>query len=168
MNPDDNMDANENLVTHLGYFPNLKMLRICHRALRWTHSDGPVKEQLIRQFKGCPRLESLDITQVDIREAQIWRQLQELAVVASSMDAILLLKELRIGILEEQGLDEPVQWIRDDSCPHLSNLFAKDHLATYPKTGIKLLIDIESFWQKVAILQTFSAVHEGVFMTQAL
>lgn len=44
INPDDNMDANENLVTHLGYFPNLKMLRICHRALRWTYSDGHVKE----------------------------------------------------------------------------------------------------------------------------
>lgn len=77
-------------------------------------------------------------------------------------DAIPLLKGLRIGILKEQGRDDSAQWTRDNSFPHLSDLFAKEYLATYSKTGIKLLIDIESFWQKMAILQTFSAVHEGV------
>ncbi|KAK3495227.1 uncharacterized protein B0T23DRAFT_403988 [Neurospora hispaniola] len=164
INPDDNMDANENLVTHLGYFPNLKMLRICHRALRWTHSDGLVKEQLVRLTEGCPRLESLDITQIDIRDTQIRPQLEGLVAVAGT-DAIPLLKGLRVGILKNQGRDKPVQWTRDDSCPHLSDLFAKEYLATYSKTGIKLLIDIESFWQKMAILQTFPAVHEGVHDT---
>ncbi|EGO58320.1 hypothetical protein NEUTE1DRAFT_110442 [Neurospora tetrasperma FGSC 2508] len=164
INPDDNMDANENLVTHLGHFPNLKMLRICHRALRWTHSDGLVKEQLVRLIEGCPRLESLDITQIDIRDTQIRPQLEGLVAVAGT-DAIPLLKGLRVGILKNQGRDKPVQWTRDDSCPHLSDLFAKEYLATYSKTGIKLLIDIESFWQKMAILQTFPAVHEGVHDT---
>ncbi|ESA43434.1 hypothetical protein GE21DRAFT_4961 [Neurospora crassa] len=164
INPDDNMEANENLNTHLGYFPNLEMLRNCHRALRWTHSDGPVKEQLVTQIKGCPRLESLDITQIDIRDAQIRPQLEGLAAVAS-MDALPLLKGLRIGILKSQSQDEPVQWTGDDSCPHLSVLLATDHLATYPKTVIKLLIEIELFWEKMAILQTFSAVHKDIHNT---
>lgn len=111
-----------------------------------------MKDQLATLIEGCPRLESLDITKIDIRKAQIRPQLEGLAAVASSMDAMPLLKGLGVGILKSQGQDESVQWIRADSCPHLSDLFAKDHLATYPKTGIKLLIDVESFWQKVALL----------------
>lgn len=154
MNADDNLDAHENLITTIGYFrfPNLKNLRICHSALRWTHFDGPVTNQLAELVKGCSRLESLDVTRINIREAQIRPQLEGLTEAVGNLDGMPSLKGIRISI----------SWPSYSPRPLLSDLLIEEHLATYRQKGIKLLIDLESLWQDIAVLNGFSAVHESL------
>lgn len=138
----------------MGYFrfPNLKSLRICHSALRWTHFDGPETNQLVELVKGCSRLESLDITRINIREAQIRPQLEGLTEAVSSMDGMLLLK----------GINVSISWPQYNLRPYLSDLLAEEHLATYRRRGIKFLVDLKSLWRDIAVLKTFSAIHECV------
>ncbi|KAK3953408.1 hypothetical protein QBC32DRAFT_257953 [Pseudoneurospora amorphoporcata] len=159
----NDMDADENLIKTLGYFqfPNLELLQISHSALhRWTRSeDGPQKGQLVELLKGCQSLESLDITQINIRESQIRPQLEGLT--ANMGTCTPLLNEIRVSIDTSERQHE-LDWIIDNSKsprhPYLKGLFAKKHLATYRRRGIKLRIDYEHYRHAAFLEPSFPAV----------
>ncbi|KAK3399176.1 hypothetical protein B0T20DRAFT_392192 [Sordaria brevicollis] len=158
MNAHDNLGGYENLIKTLGDigFPNLRNLRICHSALWRTPLDGPETNQLVELVKGCPRLESLDVTQIKIRDAQIRLQLEELAKAMGSVDTVPLLKGIRIAISWPASINHR---------PLLSDLLTEEHLATYRKRGIKFLVDVICLWSEMSVLNAFSPVHESVDKT---
>ncbi|KAK1780878.1 hypothetical protein QBC45DRAFT_461669 [Copromyces sp. CBS 386.78] len=150
------MDTDKNLIRSLGHFPNLRVLQVSHGALGWKESDGPEEQQLVRLVKGCPRLESLDITQIDIREARIRPQLEGLTAAVACLNCTPLLKGIRVS-LENNNWHR--SWTRRALGANASELFERDHLIVYQQTDIKLLIDFEHAYENFG---TFSPVNDGL------
>ncbi|KAA8636602.1 hypothetical protein SMACR_09516 [Sordaria macrospora] len=158
---DGPMDPNENLIKTLGHFQqflNLKILRISHSALHRCRTpssssdSGPDLEekdqQLVDLIKGCPSLESLDVTQYDIQNTPIRPQLEGLiAAVASTTplsqsSQLSQLKSIRIS-LDTSSRRLEADWINDNSDnPYLKDQFARQHLTKYIQRGMKLRIDV--------------------------
>lgn len=131
-------DTDENLIRTVGHFPYLRILQISHSTLERKDKDGPEEQQLVRLVEGCPRLESLDITQVDIRKARIRPQLEGLTLAVHQLNCTPLLKGIRIALHNNNWLRG---WTRRDLGAHCSELFEKEHLGIYKRGGIKLCSD---------------------------
>ncbi|KAK3399179.1 hypothetical protein B0T20DRAFT_497337 [Sordaria brevicollis] len=149
-------DTKENLIRTVGHFPNLKILQISHDALEWHNSDGPQEQQLVRLVEGCPRLESLDITQIDIRKSQIRPQLEGLTRAVYQLKYTPLLKGIRISLNHNNWRHG---FTRTSLGAHCHELFEQEHLRIYKARGIRLLIDWEDAYNNQG---TFSSVHEGL------
>lgn len=137
------------LIKSFGFFPNLQLLQISHMALhRWTKHDGPENGQLVELVKGCPKLESLDILMIPLRWYQIRPQLETLTAYKAMGIVTPLLKGIRITIAANEGHDV-FDWIdrmKLASAPrNFRDLWAKEHLPTYRRTGVKLRIDLEVY-----------------------
>lgn len=126
------MDTENNLIRTLGHFPNLRVLQISYGALRWKDFAGPEEQQLIRLVNGCPSLESLDITQINVRKARIRLQLEGLTAGVANMHCAPLLKGIRVSIERHRP------WSREGLDAYASELFEKDHLDIYQRRGIQL------------------------------
>ena len=152
-----NEDTDEHLIRTLGDFPNLRILQISHNILQWkVKSDGSEERQLVKLVQDCPRLESLDITQIDIRKARIRPQLEGLIAAIASMNCTQLLKGIRVS-LDDNNWGRA--WTRKSLGINATEIFEKEHLDIYQHTDLKLLIDYEDAYENFG---TFTHVHEGL------
>lgn len=159
------VDSDQHLIQTLGEFPNLRVLEISHGALGWSHFDGAGEQQLVRLIKDCPRLESLNITQIDIRKSRIRPQLEGLVTAVARMDCAPLLKGIRVSI-ERNNWYRP--WTKESLGANFSEIFEKDHLDCYQgKGGIKLLIDYEDAYGNHGGAFP-AAVHDGLRLRHAV